>query len=375
MIFSLSSFIYAFASGIILSIVFLFLLNTKTLYSVIYPRILIVFSILIIIRFLIPGELFFAKTISTTFIIPEIYEFLRKDILWGFNTIGLFLFIWFFGAIVFFMITVYQVNKSKKALELIKESSNLTVLSKESEWNETKKDIKIYNSQYVTSPFSAGVKNPAIFIPKKIYKEENLHWILHHESTHIKNKDLWKNIGFRFIMILLWWFIPIYIFRKLFTLLQEIKVDQKVLEGKNEIEGIKYARFLMEEIENQNTIINQSIDLTAFSTFGGWMMGKRLSYILDKKRRSCFNIIFCLLMGIMMILSFCFVIEPDYTNSEYTQEQFKGTYGQDDFSYAEILNDGTVNCYLKNGETINYPSKQLVSYIFPELKILEREIK
>ena len=37
MIFSLSSCIYAFITGMILSIVFLFLLNTKTLYSVIHP--------------------------------------------------------------------------------------------------------------------------------------------------------------------------------------------------------------------------------------------------------------------------------------------------------------------------------------------------
>lgn len=61
MIFSLSSCFYAFITGMILSIVFLFLLNTKTLYSVIHPKILVFFSLLIIGRFLVPGELFLPK--------------------------------------------------------------------------------------------------------------------------------------------------------------------------------------------------------------------------------------------------------------------------------------------------------------------------
>lgn len=369
MIFSLSSCFYAFITGMILSIVFLFLLNTKTLYSVIHPKILVFFSLLIIGRFLVPGELFFAKTISTTFFVPDMYDFIKKDIFFGYNMIDMFLLIWIAGSVLFLLTTLSQLWKGYRQLELIKENAAMSILSKSSAWNTAKKDIKVFRSGYVCSPFSAGLKEAAIFLPEKEYDPEKLHWILHHESTHIHNKDLWKNIGFRLITIVLWWFVPVYIFRKLFTLFQEIRVDQKVLEFKNETEGINYARFLIEEIETQKSALNQNLNLATFSTLGGWMMGKRLSYILDEKRKGYLNVAFCVLMGILVLFGFCFVIEPDYSNSEYSKQQFEGTYGEEDFTHGEIQEDGSVECYLDNGESISFPSEELVNTIFPNLEI------
>ncbi len=373
MIFSLSSFVYAFIGGSILSILFLFLLNIKTLYSVIYPSVLLFFSALIMTRFLMPGELFFAKTITTTFLVPDIYDFFRRELFLKYNLIDIFILLWIIGSIFCLFYTIYQYHEGDKQLKQIRESATLSVLSASDKSNMAKREIKIFQSKYISSPFSAGLKDSAIYLPYRNYTEENLQWIFLHESSHIKNKDLWKNIILKIITILFWWFIPLYFQRKVFILLYEIKVDQKVLEKKDEEESLKYAKFLIEEMEQQFESGYKKINATAFSTIEGWMMGKRLSYILEKKRKLYLNFIFSLLMGLFVISSFSFVIEPDYSNSEYTKEQFGGLYGQEDFKYGKIQEDGSVDCYLKNGEIINFPSRQLVGYIFPELKIVEKE--
>ena len=335
----------------------------------IHPKILVFFSLLIIVRFMIPGELFFAKTISMTFFVPDLHDFIKNDIFFGYNLIDMFLLIWMIGSILFLIITISQWGKGYRQLERIKENAVQSILLKNSAWNSAKRDIKVFKSRYVCSPFSAGLKEAAIFLPEKEYDQEKLRWILHHESTHIYNKDLWKNLGYRLTTILLWWFVPVYIFRKLLTLFQEIRVDQKVLEFKTEIEGIQYARFLIEEVETQKLGLNQNLNLATFSTLGGWMMCKRLSYILDEKRKGYLNVVFCIVMGVLVLSGFCFVIEPDYSLSEYTQKQFEGTYGEEDFTHGEIQEDGSVECYLYNGESIGFPSEDLVTTIFPNLKI------
>ena len=146
MLFSLSSCLYAFTAGMILSIVFLFLLNTKALYSVIHPKILVFFSLLIIVRFMIPGELFFAKTISMTFFVPDLHDFIKNDIFFGYNLIDMFLLIWMIGSILFLIITISQWGKGYRQLERIKENAVQSILLKNSAWNSAKRDIKVFKS-------------------------------------------------------------------------------------------------------------------------------------------------------------------------------------------------------------------------------------
>ena len=89
----------------------------------------------------------------------------------------------------------------------------------------------------------------------------------------------------------------------------------------------------------------------------------------DLIRTGYLNVAFCVLMGILVLFGFCFVIEPDYSNSEYSKQQFEGTYGEEDFTHGEIQEDGSVECYLDNGESISFPSEELVNTIFPNLEI------
>ncbi len=77
------------------------------------------------------------------------------------------------------------------------------------------------------------------------------------------------------------------------------------------------------------------------------------------------------LIGFFSVLIF-FVLEPDYSNSEQTQEMMEGTFGADDLQEAKTITvqpDGTVEFVLKDGSQLVMPSLAFARQICPDLKV------
>ncbi|WP_290137850.1 hypothetical protein, partial [uncultured Dubosiella sp.] len=100
MSFSLSTVLYASVWGGIFSLCLLALLNQKKAYALMRPGLLVAFLAVIVLRFLLPVEFFFTQTIPLTFFLPDLYTFLRADLLLEQSVLEWFVVFWIAGVAV-----------------------------------------------------------------------------------------------------------------------------------------------------------------------------------------------------------------------------------------------------------------------------------
>ncbi len=372
MSFSLSTVLYASVWGGIFSLCLLALLNQKKAYALMRPGLLVAFLAVIVLRFLLPVEFFFTQTIPLTFFLPDLYTFLRADLLLEQSVLEWLVVFWIAGVAVIGWIKTCRYRRGARCLEQIRNRSEEETLSKDDRRNFAGQDLQIVRSPWIQSPFTAGLKEARIYLPARVYEDEDLDWILRHESAHIRHRDLWKNIGLMGLTTLFWWYVPVYVLPKVLTLLEEMGADHAVLEQCGAVEKIRYAKFLVKESEKPQQRMMKTMPVSSFSTQSGWMMGKRLSYMLHEKKNMGLDMVLIGFFSVLIFFGFFFVLEPDYSNSEQTQEMMEGTFGADDLQEAKTITvqpDGTVEFVLKDGSQLVMPSLAFARQICPDLKV------
>lgn len=318
------------------------------------------------------GGVFLYPNDSPDFFLPDLYTFLRADLLLEQSVLEWLVVFWIAGVAVIGWIKMCRYRRGARCLEQIRNRSEEETLSKDDRRNFAGQDLQIVRSPWIQSPFTAGLKEARIYLPARTYEDEDLDWILRHESAHIRHRDLWKNIGLMGLTTLFWWYVPVYVLPKVLTLLEEMGADHAVLEQCGAVEKIRYAKFLVKESEKPQQRMMKTMPVSSFSTQSGWMMGKRLSYMLHEKKNMGLDMVLIGFFSMLIFFGFFFVLEPDYSNSEQTQEMMEGTFGADDLQEAKTITvqpDGTVEFVLKDGSQLVMPSLAFARQICPDLKI------
>ncbi|GAE88344.1 M56 family metallopeptidase [Acetivibrio straminisolvens] len=139
----------------------------------------------------------------------------------------------------------------------------------------------IYVSDKITSPAIYGVFRPKIIVPKS-YELRDLHYVVAHESAHIRRKDnLWRVIAV--ISASIHWFNPfVWLFLKKFLEDTELACDEKVLADCGEDEKKAYALALVDCAESTNVFV---------SPFGGAKIRVRIDRILSYKKLSIISVV------------------------------------------------------------------------------------
>lgn len=174
------------------------------------------------------------------------------------------------------------------------------------------KEISIYSTAYIKSPFTVGFVHPRIYLPIHFisdYNESDCRFMLLHELQHYKHGDALVN-GIMNLVNIVYWFNPlIWYALKEMRNDREIACDSSVLNILNEQDYEAYG----------NTLINfaEKISLSVFpfaSTMGGNIkqIRKRIINIASYQQKnhfqrvkgafSCF-LISCLLLGFAPLLS------------------------------------------------------------------------
>ncbi len=157
----------------------------------------------------------------------------------------------------FIYVTVHIVryqNMQRKLREIC------TILSVEQhlealEWSKKKLSIKreviVYSSPYMTTPFIYGLWKPKIVLPPVSFTEEELRHIFLHELMHYKRRDLCLKVVLTFIQAL-HWFNPIaYMARRDLDLYGEYSCDEKVTNEMVTSERKRYCALLLRVIWNE----------------------------------------------------------------------------------------------------------------------------
>jgi len=116
-----------------------------------------------------------------------------------------------------------------------------------------KKKIPLYSSAYLSSPVAAGLVKPVIILPIHMlseFTEKEIRFILLHELTHIKHRDLFLN-RFLALMQALYWYHPVvWIGLREMRKDQEVYCDLSVLSMLEENSYLDYGKTLIRFAEN-----------------------------------------------------------------------------------------------------------------------------
>lgn len=139
----------------------------------------------------------------------------------------------------------------------------------------------VYVSDRITVPATYGVFRPRIIIPRK-YEQDDLKYIIAHESAHIHRRDnLWRILAI--ITVSVHWFNPFaWLFLKKFLEETELACDERVLADCGEDEKKAYAIALVDCAKSRNVFV---------SAFGGAKIRVRIDHILSYRQLSTISII------------------------------------------------------------------------------------
>lgn len=116
-----------------------------------------------------------------------------------------------------------------------------------------KKRIPLYSSAYLSSPMATGLVKPVIILPIHLlseFTEEEIRFILLHELTHMKHRDLFLN-RFLALMQAVYWFHPVvWIGLREMRKDQEVCCDLSVLSMLEEHSYLDYGKTLIRFAEN-----------------------------------------------------------------------------------------------------------------------------
>ncbi len=235
----------------ILILIFYFLRKKLVLLDVCSVSGVLILYIFCIIRLLIPIELPWTKELWGGELYNWVYEVVRYEVVSGINIYQMFGLIWMAGAFFFLIKLTIRYIKLTKMLDRIpvkkdeRTESILTAVLKDKE-----KRPEIVKTSAVQIPCCTGVFHKRILIPAKEYSDEELHYIILHEHTHLKNNDVLTKLLINSICAVYWWNPLVYLLRKDMQQSLEIRCDGQVSKKMDSISRSNYLAVMLAEFKD-----------------------------------------------------------------------------------------------------------------------------
>ena len=181
-------------------------------------------------------------------------------------------------------------------------------------------------TNYVSSPMVMGF-NKTILIPDVYLSQENLKNILLHETWHIKNHDVCTKQIINLLVIMYWWFIPVYRLRDKIDLFLEMRVDYQTTSPFSKEEVMKYMYTLIEiqkNIQSKNEFKGQSTHFMIQDNVH--VLEYRINYLMDGMYRKKTS----------KILMIAVLALPLLTNSIILESAFEPPNNEDMYDQSDI---------------------------------------
>ena len=151
-------------------------------------------------------------------------------------------------------------------------------------------EIRLLASPLAQSPMLVGFFRPTILLPSEHLPDGNARFILAHELTHFRRKDLWKKLLFLMVRCAHWFNPIVYLLNRDFSRWLETSCDEQVVSSLDRDQRKEYGRLL--------------IDYAPASRYAGpklyvsfascrYKLKRRISIMLnsDKKSRSLLGLV------------------------------------------------------------------------------------
>ena len=353
--FTISSFLITLLMVTALILFFHLLLTRKKSHVLFRTDFLTIVLVVILCRILLPIELPFTFSLYSTVIMTTVRDFLLFELMPSFSVMHLLLIVWLIGSMIQLIRYISKVRELQQLLKSIQQDAKHYTIS---DYIPEEQGTDVYVTGAVSTPMVMGSK-PSIYIPETAYTKEELHNILYHELQHIHHKDLWIKQLINGVVILYWWFLPIYVLRKQIDLYLEMRADNAVTRKMNREEYLEYAQSILDvqrkQVEQKGFPSRMT---TCFISDGTKSLSYRIDFLLQgepKRKTSAVLLVFAFLLP---FLSNAIIVEPSYPDAEITE----GTFSEEQMAESYIIEhaDGSYTLVV-GGEKmpLNYVPKSM----------------
>lgn len=365
-------------SNVLLILLTLFMRNQKIMIQIGY-KLLTIFVLFTFIRFLLPIEMPFTKTL----LLPEWLSYLISRVrhplfLLGGYEISLWTFlllIWAVGFVV--KLILYIRDQAKSRYYILSHMWDVTtkeryqpILSKICRDAGKKNPFTIVEVAGLNTPLLYGIFKPHILLPKdNQLTETELHYVLAHEASHHFHHDLVTKLIANIIAMVYWWNPFCHMFVKQTAVILEMRIDD-IVTPLDHYDVKDYMECLVNLTEQVAKACPISTDMTMpllsrSDKESRGDMTKRFEMLLDfqSKKRHLLNLLVLLFVGVMYISSYLFIWEAKYGSSEYLEDTFSAI--NEDTIYAILRDDNTYDVYygdllIENTDSLEcYPGIQI----------------
>jgi len=359
------------ASNIIL-ILLTFVFRSKRVMINAGYRILALFVVMTLVRFLLPFEMPFTKRILFPDWISVVITWVRHPLFYigdyGFCVWTILQIVWIIGFVV--KLTKYIKLQSKNKYYILSNMWDVThtepyesLLQKICEERKRKNTFKVGEIVGLEIPILYGIVRPYILLPKNHnISEQDLYYILAHEASHHFHHDLITKFLVRLIAMIYWWNPFCHILTKQTDIILEMRVDD-VITHSDERNIQDYLQCLIELKEStiENGPIPETISMPLFTISKLTQeddMEKRFEMLIfsKQKKNHSLNIMLLALVLSLYLSSYAFIFEAFYAYPSIVEDTFSST--TDEF-YAIQKEDNTYDIYfgelfIENTNSLDY---------------------
>lgn len=206
-----------------------------------------------IIRMLVPIELPITKMVPVEPLYNTMTRLCRTGKIGDSIRIGdVLLAIWGCGTVISLCLLIkdYQITKQiLRACAVKKEGMSCELLRKLQEDRKDKRKIEVYTTPYAV-PMEIGILRPAILLPDREYREQDLYYIMKHEYTHILNHDTTVKLLLNLWRCIFWWNPITYLLYNNMENTLELKCDFTVVGKSGKEEKAKYLSAILHMLQN-----------------------------------------------------------------------------------------------------------------------------
>ncbi len=326
-------------------------------------RFLKFFSLLILLRLMLPFEFFHTISVYSENILPGIIDFCNGYVFFRFGGITLtlsrlLLAIWCGGIICKAFITLWKYLSLYHAVHRFQNLLHIPgspvsgILESLYEEIPVRHPVKrVIRTQLVDTPCVMGFFSPTVFLPELEFTQDELYCILYHELNHLRHRDLVWMVLTEILGIIYWWNPFIAFLQTRLTDVMELHADNSAFTGLSPMQRPLYLQCLLKVARSQQkkTALPAStmpFSINAHGSLTSRML--RLTYPQPYKTVTAF-----IIQGVavlLLIVSTSFIFEPAWVpengaNGEYYITDNSHFLLHEDGSYTLYIDDEIFNDY------------------------------
>lgn len=273
-------------------------------------------------RILVPFEFLFVKEINLRGLVAGIYEIFLYNIS---EDRGIFVYhiicvMWLFIAVLLAAYKFIQYFRFVKGIRRLenKVSIQLMTYKKMIEAELGGIEAELICSPGISVPMCTGIKKKLIMLPERTYQNAELYYILKHEYTHLKNKDIHIKMIVEAFIVLFWWNPFVYLLRHNLSQVLEVKCDLAVVGNKTLKEKAAYLKAIINTIKgsSKKAFHYQVITAEFAQSEQQTKIKQRFNFVVgydkNNQERKIASFLFGGMILATVLLSYMFVIQPSY---------------------------------------------------------------